>query len=171
MTVAVILFFYIFAAPIPKEMLLKLKDGKMMTLQGIHGAQDAPTRQLTVMDLNSGARLSVIQLDEVEGFLGSYVFPRDNYLKEYNASSSEAGEPYSYVIAVLKDGRRVAPVVLGSIGSETPSTRMGGWCIDNRDQDLFGEPSLEFYELDQIAGFLGEYIFLDANSWTDYIRS
>lgn len=151
-------------------MLIKLKDGRVMTLQAIHGSQEEATDCFTVMDLNSGSRLTTVRMEEVEGFLGSYVFPRDNYLKEYNEVASPLREPYSYVIALLKDGRRVAPVVLGSIGSETPSTRMGGWCIDNRNQDLFGEPSLEFYELDQIVGFFGEYLFLDANSWKEYIR-
>ena len=65
------------------------------------------------------------------------------------------------MIFVLNDGRRIAPVLLGSIAELTEEPTTGapikGLLMDSTD--LFGKPELVTFEFKDVVGTKGSYAF------------
>lgn len=63
------------------------------------------------------------------------------------------------MIFLLKDGRRMAPVRIGSADSPDGSASVFGINIDSANKDLFGKPAVEEFSVADIHRVFGSYSF------------
>lgn len=59
----------------------------------------------------------------------------------------------------LKDGRYMAPVMMGSLEDGSLTKTLLGVDVLSKNKDLFGEYVTERFSLDDIEGFYGGYFF------------
>jgi hypothetical protein len=67
------------------------------------------------------------------------------------------------MILILKDGRRIAPIIIGLPEHVEPQNVIKGIDIDSKDRDLFGKNIIESFTFDDVAGVLGSHTFSPLN--------